>query len=61
MLKRLTRRNQQIKRTIFEIIENRKFEKLMPKKRFDEFNAAMDKKVGEVDQRLYLLLESYKN
>ena len=61
MLKRLTRRNQQIKRTISEIIENRKFEKLMPKKRFDEFNAAMDKKVGEVDQRLYLLLESYKN
>ena len=61
MLKRLTRRNQQIKRTISEIIENRKFEKLMPKKRFDEFNAAIDKKVGEVDQRLYLLLESYKN
>ena len=33
----------------------------MPKKRFDEFNAEIDKKVKDVDQRLYLLLESYKN
>ena len=53
MLKRLFKKNLQIKRMINDIIDRRKFVKLASREKFKEFDSKLDHKVENIDKRLY--------